>query len=150
MTDAREPDRNPPVEAISRRYAALRRRDTAAELRIRRALHQQGLRFRVHARIDGLPRRRVDIAFTRWKVVVQVDGCFWHGCPQHSRVPQTNSDWWQWKISNTIRRDRDTDRQLASLGWKVARFWEHEDVSAVVARVMAVLGEVGWAPGRPE
>ena len=92
---------------------------------LRRELHRRGRRFRVHARIDGLPRRRVDIAFTRWRVCVLVDGCFWHSCPEHGNLPQTNRDWWRWKLDRIRERDADTDNALRALGWTVVRVWEH-------------------------
>jgi len=98
---------------------------------LRRELHRRGRRFRVHARVDGLPRRRVDIAFTRWRVCVFVDGCFWHSCPDHGVLPRSNRDWWEWKLERTRQRDADTNAVLNSLGWTVVRVWEH--VSAAEA-----------------
>ncbi|WP_307802763.1 very short patch repair endonuclease [Cellulomonas dongxiuzhuiae] len=126
-----EPPRRRPAPEVSARYSSLARTGTAPEMLLRRELHRRGRRFRVHARIEGLPRRRVDIAFTRWRVCVLVDGCFWHSCPEHGVLPQANRDWWEWKLERTRQRDADTDAVLRSLGWTVVRVWEH--VSAVEA-----------------
>lgn len=122
-----EPARVRPDARLSDRFSRQRRTGTAPEIALRRELHRRGRRYRVHARIEGLPRRRVDIAFTRAKVVVLVDGCFWHGCPEHGVRPRANSEWWSWKLELNRARDRDTDRLLEELGWTVIRVWEHAD-----------------------
>ena len=134
---------------VSRRYAGLSRRDTAPEVRLRKALHAAGLRFRVQYRIIGLPRRKVDIAFTRWKVAVQVDGCFWHGCPEHSRHPNRNREWWTWKIARNQARDADTDARLAHLGWSVIHVWEHEETDTACSRIVAMIDSLRKV-GKPE
>jgi DNA mismatch endonuclease (patch repair protein) len=102
-----------------------RRRDTRAELQLRRELHRRGRRFRVD--VPPLPglRRRADIVFTRQHVAVYVDGCFWHACPEHGTVPRHNQQWWIGKLEANERRDRDTDRRLREAGWQVVRIWEH-------------------------
>lgn len=108
---------------------ANRRRDTQPELRIRSALHRRGLRFRVDtAPLKGV-RRRADIVLTRVHVAVFIDGCFWHGCPEHFIPPKTNADYWRQKIQRNRDRDNETDRILADAGWTVLRFWEHENPS---------------------
>ena len=112
-----------------------KRRDTAAELCLRRELHALGLRYRVAFPVPGQRRRTIDVAFTRLKVAVFVDGCFWHGCPEHGTPPGTNSEWWDAKLSANRARDRDTDRVLQALGWIVIRLWEHEDPRAAAMRV---------------
>lgn len=116
-----------------------RRRDTAAELALRRVLHAQGLRYRVAFPIPGQRRRTIDVAFTRAKVAVFVDGCFWHGCPLHGTRPKANSDWWAAKLAANEARDRDTDRILVSLGWAVVRVWEHEALEVAAARVVSLV-----------
>lgn len=78
--------------------ATLARRDTAPELALRRELHRRGLRFRVQMKVPGSNRRTIDLAFTRAKLAVYVDGCFWHGCPDHYNAPRANSEWWRWKV----------------------------------------------------
>lgn len=112
-----------------------RRRDTAPELRVRRILHAAGLRYRVDfAPLGG--RRRADIVFTRHRIAVFIDGCFWHGCPRHATMPKTNSNYWLPKLERNIERDRATDALLRSVGWTVLRYWEHEtpaDVAQAIA-----------------
>lgn len=125
MTPSPEPERIQPSAAVSAKFAALRSADTLPELRLRRLLHRRGLRYRVQYKVPGLPRRRVDIAFTRARLVVMVDGCFWHGCPQHGPTPKTNTLWWMDKFAKNQARDRDTNVRLAELGWTVLRVWEH-------------------------
>jgi len=81
----------------------------------------------------------MDIAFTRPKVAVFVDGCFWHGCPQHMTWPVNNAAWWQSKIEANRFRDADTEHILETQGWRCVRVWEHEDVVLAANRVEAVL-----------
>lgn len=114
-------------------------RDTGVELALRRALHALGLRYRVHRRPIAAVRREADVVFTRAKVAVFVDGCFWHGCPEHATWPKTNADFWRAKIEGNRRRDRDTDARLRAEGWRVVRVWEHEDPAAAAGRVHAVI-----------
>ena len=104
-------------------------RDTEPELLLRRELHARGLRYRVDAPLPGMPRRRADILFTRAKVAVFVDGCFWHGCPAHKTAPANNAAWWTAKLTRNVERDRETDAHLDSLGWTVVRVWEHENMT---------------------
>lgn len=118
-----------------------RGRDTAPELAVRRLLHASGLRYRV----DFAPsmihrRRRADIVFTGARVAVFVDGCFWHGCPEHYRPSKTNTSYWGPKIVANRQRDRETNGLLENEGWTVLRFWEHEDPHAVAAAIRAALG----------
>ncbi|WP_245612300.1 very short patch repair endonuclease [Actinotalea ferrariae] len=121
------------------RYAALARKDTKPEIRLRQELHRRGMRYRVDKAVPGLPRRRVDIAFTRVRLAVLVDGCFWHHCPIHGVLPKTNEEWWRWKFSVNQARDADTDQRLADLGWRVMRVWEHEEVHAAADRIEAAV-----------
>lgn len=102
-------------------------RDTAPELALRSVLHKKGLRYRLQVPVPGLPRRSIDICFPRAKVAVFVDGCFWHGCPEHARRPKSNSAWWESKIQKNRRRDQETSAALKRDGWQVLRFWSHED-----------------------
>lgn len=106
------------------------RAGTTPEMLLRRELHARGLRYRVGYRVPGLPRRTIDIAFTRAKVAVFVDGCFWHRCPEHFIPVKRNADWWSSKLQANVERDRDTDRVLSQLGWTVVRIWEHEEPCA--------------------
>jgi len=102
-----------------------RGRDTSPELAVRQLLHATGLRYRVDfAPLGG--RRRADIVFTRKRVAVFIDGCFWHGCPIHATRPKTNADYWGPKLDRNVERDLETTASLESAGWTVLRFWEHE------------------------
>ena len=114
------------------------RRDTKPELALRRAAWRLGLRYRVDiAPIPG--RRRADLVFSRAKVAVYVDGCFWHSCPTHATIPKANREWWVAKLEANTRRDRDTDARLAEAGWAVVRVWEHEPVDKAARRVESVV-----------
>ncbi|MGW1213539.1 very short patch repair endonuclease [Streptomyces sp. NPDC002499] len=114
-------------------------KDTGAELAVRRLLHAAGLRYRVEYPVPGMARRRLDVAFTRAKVAVLIDGCFWHGCPVHATQPKANAEWWRQKLDRNIARDRETTAHLVAQGWTVLRFWEHEDPDSVAARVSATV-----------
>lgn len=111
------------------------RRDTAPELAVRRELHRRGLRYRVDYPLPMAPRRRADIAFTRLKVAVFIDGCFWHSCPDHATSPTRNSDYWRPKLDRNKARDVETSRLLSDAGWVVLRFWEHEDPLVVAEAI---------------
>jgi len=118
-----------------------RRTDTKPELALRSALHAMGYRFRKDFRMD-LPARRVrpDIAFTRRKVAVFVDGCFWHACPDHGSKPKNNEWYWSPKLARNVERDRAADDALTRAGWTVVRLWEHVPVDDAVAVVVAAVG----------
>jgi DNA mismatch endonuclease, patch repair protein len=109
-----------------------KRRDTKPELAVRRLLHARGLRYRVDlAPLTGY-RRRADVVFTRRHIAVFIDGCFWHGCPQHYRVPGTNAGYWQPKIARNVERDAETTVALVAAGWTVLRYWEHMPAAEIV------------------
>lgn len=116
---------------------ANRRNDTGPEMRVRRLLHAAGLRYRIDYAPDRRNlRRRADIVFTRRRIAVFIDGCYWHGCPEHFVPPKANARYWAGKIAGNIARDRDTDERLRSLGWVVLRFWEHDEPSLVAERII--------------
>lgn len=103
-----------------------KRRDTLPELRIRRLVHSAGLRYRVdHPPLKSERRIRADLVFTRLKIAVFIDGCFWHGCPQHYKPSRTNADYWSRKIEGNQARDAKTDELLREAGWSVMRFYAH-------------------------
>ena len=106
---------------------AIRSRDTVPELRVRRLVHAAGLRYRVAARPLPDLRLTADMVFRSTRVAVFVDGCFWHGCSEHSTPPKSNSGYWATKIARNIERDRQTDQLLKTEGWLVIRRWEHDD-----------------------
>jgi len=119
------------------------RRDTAPELALRRELWRRGLRYRVDvAPIRG--RRRADVVFTRDRVAVYVDGCFWHRCPLHATTPRSNQEWWTAKLDANVARDRATDEELSAVGWTVVRVWEHEEPEAAASRVQTALRTAKW------
>jgi DNA mismatch endonuclease (patch repair protein) len=121
--------------AVRRRMQATSRRDTPAEVALRSALHRRGLRFRLHRKIAGVPRVRPDIVFVSAKVAVFVDGCFWHGCPEHGTLPKSNRDWWTTKLQANAERDQRHSAALRKVGWTVVRVWEHEVPAAAAQRV---------------
>jgi DNA mismatch endonuclease (patch repair protein) len=117
---------------------------------LRRELHSLGLRFRIQYRgIPGTP----DIAFTRARVAVFVDGCFWHQCPEHGVMPKANREWWRAKLEGNTERDRRKDRALLELGWLPVHVWEHEDVAGAASRIRDLWEKrIGssWSPGRTD
>ncbi|WP_435842535.1 very short patch repair endonuclease [Streptomyces collinus] len=129
----------PSSPGVSARMSRQASKDTAVELAVRRLLHAAGLRYRVEYPVPGLPRRRIDVAFPRAKVAVLIDGCFWHGCPQHATRPKANAEWWRTKLERNMARDRETTEHLVAAGWTVLRFWEHEDPADVAGQVSEAL-----------
>ncbi|MEU2558897.1 very short patch repair endonuclease [Streptomyces longispororuber] len=123
--------------ARRRNMQAIRSRDTTPERLIRQLVHAQGLRYRVAARPLADLRRTADLVFRPAKVAVFIDGCYWHGCPEHYVPPKTNSGYWSDKVARNMTRDRDTDQRLADAGWLVLRFWEHEPAEACATRIAA-------------
>lgn len=81
------------------------------------------------------------MVFTKARVAVYIDGCFWHSCPQHATTPKANRDWWVDKLEANVRRDRDTDAKLAAAGWTVVRIWEHEEPERAADRVVSAVME---------
>jgi len=129
----------PASDSVSERMSRTGRRDTSPEVRLRRALHAAGLRYRVdRAVLPGL-RRRPDIVFGPARVAVFVDGCFWHGCPEHATWPKNNAEFWREKIETNRQRDRDTDRRFAEAGWQVVRVWEHEDPLRAASEIQSLV-----------
>jgi DNA mismatch endonuclease (patch repair protein) len=130
-------------ETRSRVMSRIRSRDTKPEMALRQALFAIGLRgWRCHTRqIPGRP----DLVFTRWRVAVFVDGCFWHGHPEHF-TPGKSGPYWDAKIARTQERDRQANEALTQAGWRVLRLWDFEverDLNACVQQVEALLHEAG-------
>lgn len=126
----------PPSPTRSQNMAAVKRANTRPELDLRRALHAKGLRFRKDYPIRLRGRMiRPDIAFTRYRLAIFVDGCFWHSCPEHGQVPATNVEFWTAKLKGNFERDRAQDLMLESADWLVVRIWEHEQLAAAVESV---------------
>lgn len=97
-------------------------KNTQPEIKLRRALWKAGLRYRLRGKLPGRP----DLFFSKKMVAVFVDGCFWHGCPNHNQRPITNQEFWENKIHRNIERDERTASLLEASGWTVLRFWEHQ------------------------
>jgi DNA mismatch endonuclease (patch repair protein) len=119
-----------------------RKFDTAPERRIRSALQRDGLRFFVHRRPGPTVSCKVDILFPKARVAVFVDGCFWHGCPNHGTKPRVHSDWWRAKLERNRLRDLRNDEELNAAGWQVLRIWEHVEPTEAVSRVRLALKRV--------
>jgi DNA mismatch endonuclease (patch repair protein) len=119
---------------------ANRRRDTTPERALRSELHRRGLRYRVDLPVRAGGRTvRPDVVFPRDRVAVYVDGCFWHGCPEHATTPKANAGYWIPKLAENVDRDRRTTNALEAGGWTVLRFWEHvpaADAAATVAETL--------------
>lgn len=129
-------DRPPPKSAVvSAQMSRMPRSSTGPEVRLRRELHARGLRFRAQGR--GLPGTP-DVVFSKARVAVFIDGCFWHGCPEHCVLPKNNGDWWAAKLAGNTERDRRKDRELVELGWLPLHFWEHAPVSEIAHQIVAV------------
>jgi DNA mismatch endonuclease (patch repair protein) len=115
--------------------AAIKGKDTSPEMTIRRMLYARGIRgYRIHYKITGKP----DIVFTKQKIAIFIDGCYWHKCPQCFQEPKTNRDFWMEKINGNVERDKRVSAELTDNGWTVLRFWEHEvkkDPESVVNRI---------------
>jgi DNA mismatch endonuclease (patch repair protein) len=127
--------------ATSLRMSRQRRTDTEIEMRLRRLLHRAGLRYRLHVRPVADLRRTADIVFPSEKVAVFVDGCFWHGCPQHGTMPKRNVEFWQTKIARNVERDEDTRSRLAAAGWAAVQVWEHDDPAEAAASIAGLVAE---------
>ena len=138
IRDARSPP--PSSDRASYNMSRNRAKDTSPELALRKALWAAGLRgYRLHAR--GVPGRP-DISFPRARLAIFVHGCFWHGCPKHSRVPKSNSKFWSEKFSRNVARDIRKETELVAAGWKVLTFWEHDvrdDLPGVVRKIERLL-----------
>lgn len=129
-------------ESTRRSMLSNKRRDTSTELAIRRELHSRGFRYRVdYPPVAGL-RRRADVVFTRARLAVFIDGCYWHGCPLHGTQPKRNSVYWGPKLAANRARDEDTNVRLAAEGWTVLRFWEHESPASVADSIGAELSAI--------
>jgi len=114
----------------------IRGKDTKVEVVLRKAVWRNGLRYRLHAKLPGTP----DLVFPRSKVALFIDGCFWHGCPTHGVRPRTNRAFWADKLKKNVERDKQTNRELREIGWKVIRCWEHE-VEKRLDRLVVRIGQ---------
>lgn len=119
--------------------SAIKSKDSAMEIGLRKELSRLGLRYRKNVKnLEGKP----DIAFIGKKVVIFLDSCFWHGCRWHCRIPQANRSYWQKKIERNKIRDKKINKIYKEKDWKVLRFWEHEiknNPSCVLNRIKKIL-----------
>ena len=128
------------TESTSRAMRSNRRTDTRPELALRSELHRRGLRFRKDFPVTVAGHRaRPDVVFTRARVAVFVDGCFWHSCPDHGRPPNSNKDYWGPKLARNVERDRIGDEALSAAGWAVVRVWEHTPSAQAAELVLETL-----------
>lgn len=125
---------------VRRRMQQQKRQGTEPEMRLRRALHAAGHRYRVGYKVPGAPRRTIDVAFPRQRLAVFVDGCFWHACPEHGVRPKNNAEWWSGKLRRNVERDLSTDEILLAAAWTVVRVWEHSSTAVAVETVEMGLG----------
>lgn len=114
-------------------------RDTKPELLVRRELHSRGRRYRVNTRPIAQVNITADIVFIKAKTAVFIDGCFWHKCPTHYKMPKANAEYWQKKINRNVARDTFVNESLAAAGWNVLRFWSHEDATEVANQIEGAL-----------
>jgi DNA mismatch endonuclease, patch repair protein len=125
----------------SARMSRQARHDTGPELALRSELHRHGLRYRTHRRPVHGVRREADVVFSQARVAVFVDGCFWHGCPQHGTQPKRNATFWDEKILLNQVRDAETDSLLRAACWLPIRVWEHELAADAADRIEAIVRE---------
>lgn len=129
----------------SSNMSKIRGRDTAPEILLRKTLWHRGFRFRANFKVG---ESRPDIVFTSRKLVIFVDGCFWHGCPQHYVMPRTRVEFWSAKLFSNTMRDRKQTVALIESGWRVLRFWEHE-VASALSEVVTQIENVFFDPSIP-
>jgi DNA mismatch endonuclease (patch repair protein) len=133
------------VLSRSENMSHIRSANTEPELIVRRALHRAGFRYRLHVRTPG---GKADLVIKSKRFALFIDGCFWHGCPEHYVRPRSNSDFWDKKLRANVDRDRRQTLALLDDGWTILRVWEHEVREApldVIDRVMRSLA----APHKP-
>lgn len=130
----------------SEQMSRIQGKDTKPEMQLRAALWRRGLRYRVQAMT---PVGRPDVVFPAMKVAIFVDGCQWHGCPDHYVFPRTRRDFWGAKLAGNVARDRRQTLELEAQGWHVVRVWEHEVFVALGDVVAAVAAALDGA-GRPD
>lgn len=136
----------PTSPAVSVRMRRNRKTGSRPEVELRRRLHREGLRFRKNARVQlGSTSVVADVVFTRWRVLVFVDGCFWHGCEQHGTTPRANTAYWGPKLARNRARDDMVNAEASTHGWIPIRIWEHEGLDEATARVFSALHAAGRA-----
>lgn len=125
----------------------IRSKNTSPEVMLRKHIFKAGFRYKIRSNLVGKP----DIVFSKEKVVIFVDGCFWHGCSIHSKLPSTNTEYWSNKIMNNQNRDNRVTKELEAIGWLVIRFWEHDvktNIDSCVNKIKSVLIERRMLPAQ--
>ena len=133
----------PISEAVRARFKSQKTKNTAPELAVRRMLHAAGLRYRLDMRADPSVRSKPDIVFTRPRVAVYIDGCFWHGCAAHFIPPKNNAAWWAKKIAENRARDKRHRKALRDCGWTVLTYWEHDEPRWVFEQIAMTVARGG-------
>lgn len=120
----------------SKIMSAIHSKNTKPEITLRKALWSKGLKYRIH-----YGKEMIDIAFPTKRLAIFMDGCFWHGCPIHSHIPESNREYWLPKLKKNIERDAAKNEQLRIKGWQVMRFWEHElsDIDVILRKIQNAL-----------
>lgn len=129
----------PSSQSVSERMSATRGHDNPLERKIRSLLHRRGFRIQKQRALLIGTNRTADIVLPKYRLVVFVDGCFWHGCPWHRTWPKSNAAFWRAKIEANKKRDKDTTRRLRVAGWRVIRIWEHVEPETAVERIVSKL-----------
>ena len=133
MTDVLTPDQR------KLNMSRVRGKNTGPEIKLRKLLWSRGIRgYRIHHNLLGKP----DIVFTKKRVAIFIDGCFWHKCPVCFQEPETRKEFWMKKIQSNIDRDAKVDEQLKNNGWTVIRIWEHEirkEPEKAIKKIIALL-----------
>ncbi|MGG2482818.1 very short patch repair endonuclease [Brevibacillus borstelensis] len=110
-------------EQRSKLMQAVKGKNTLLESKVTKELWHKGLRFRKNVKsLTGKP----DVAIKKYKIVMFIDSCFWHGCPLHCKIPKSNVEYWTSKIQRNIQRDLEVNEYYKKIGWNVIRIWEHE------------------------
>lgn len=141
MVQPNHPDYPKPTSAaVTEVMKANKRTNTKPEVLIRSSLHRLGYRFRKDLAIKAENRKpRPDIVFTKKKVAVFIDGCFWHYCPQHGHIPKSNVKYWDAKLKRNAHRDSLDTKDLQRAGWTVLRIWEHTPIDKAVDEIVKSL-----------
>jgi len=103
--------------------SAVKSKDTKMEIIFRKAIQQKGFKYgKNSSKYFGKP----DIVFKKYKTMIFLDSCFWHGCEKHCRIPTARQKYWREKIERNKTRDKEVNQFYKKIGWKVIRIWEHE------------------------
>ena len=113
----------------------IKSKNAKPEIIIKKLIWKKGYKYRIGHGLIGKP----DMVFSFCRVVVFIDGCFWHSCPEHCRIPLSNVAYWKQKISSNKKRDRRINSQLKKEGWRVIRVWEHDVKNNLTKAVECIL-----------